>query len=84
MSKQQLDAILQTSAQFPPPANGSAADVQAWSAAINAQTPILDGAIEAAALARKHLAHSSITRRAPSSICRSRRDACEHQRQFLV
>lgn len=45
MSKQQLAAILQMSAQFPPPANGSPADMRAWFEAINAQTPIPDGAM---------------------------------------
>ncbi|MCP3473115.1 alpha/beta hydrolase [Bradyrhizobium sp. CCGUVB1N3] len=45
MSRQQLDAILQMSAQFPPPANGSPADMRAWFEAINAQTPIPDGAM---------------------------------------
>ncbi|MCP3380647.1 MULTISPECIES: alpha/beta hydrolase [unclassified Bradyrhizobium] len=45
MSRKQLDAILQMSAQFPPPANGSPADMRAWFEAINAQTPIPDGAM---------------------------------------
>ncbi|AMA60203.1 alpha/beta hydrolase [Bradyrhizobium sp. CCGE-LA001] len=43
MSKQQLAAILQTSAQFPPPVNGSPADMRTWFEGINAQTPIPDG-----------------------------------------
>jgi epsilon-lactone hydrolase len=45
MSKQQLEAILQMSAQFPPPANGTPADMRAWFEGINAQTPIPDGAM---------------------------------------
>ncbi|SFI10725.1 alpha/beta hydrolase [Bradyrhizobium sp. Gha] len=45
MSKQQLEAILQVSAQFPPPAGGSPADMRAWFEAINARTPIPDGAV---------------------------------------
>jgi len=45
MSKQQLEAILQMSAQFPPPANGTPADMRAWFETINAQTPIPDGAM---------------------------------------
>ncbi|TGN72947.1 alpha/beta hydrolase [Bradyrhizobium yuanmingense] len=45
MSKQQLAAILRTSAQFPPPGNGSPPDMRAWFEEINAQTPIPDGAI---------------------------------------
>lgn len=45
MSKQQLEAILQMSAQFPPPANDTPQDMRAWFEAINAQTPIPDGAM---------------------------------------
>jgi epsilon-lactone hydrolase len=45
MSKQQLEAILQISAQYPPPANGGPADMRAWFEAINVQTPIPDGAM---------------------------------------
>ena len=45
MSRQQLEAILQISAQFPPPANGTPADMRAWFEGINAQTPIPDGAM---------------------------------------
>jgi acetyl esterase/lipase len=45
MSKQQLEAILQMSAQFPPPADGTPADMRAWFEGINAQTPIPEGAM---------------------------------------
>jgi acetyl esterase/lipase len=44
MSKQQLDFMLQLSAQFPPP-QGGPAEMRAWFEAINAQTPIADGAM---------------------------------------
>ncbi|WP_316173617.1 alpha/beta hydrolase [Bradyrhizobium sp. SZCCHNRI1073] len=43
MSKQQLAAILEISAQFPPPENAGPAEMRAWFEAINAQTPIPDG-----------------------------------------
>ncbi|MBR0719448.1 alpha/beta hydrolase [Bradyrhizobium liaoningense] len=43
MSSQQLAAILEISAQFPPPENAGPAEMRAWFEAINAQTPIPDG-----------------------------------------
>lgn len=43
MSKEQLAAILEISAQFPPPANGGPPEMRAWFEAINAQTPIPGG-----------------------------------------
>lgn len=42
MSTQQLDFILQISAQNPPP-QGGPAEMRAWFEAINAQTPVADG-----------------------------------------
>lgn len=45
MSKQQLEAILQVSAQFPPPKDGGPAEMRGWFEAINAETPIPDGAM---------------------------------------
>lgn len=44
MSKQQLDFMLQLSAQFPPP-QGGPEEMRAWFEAINAQTPIADGSM---------------------------------------
>lgn len=44
MSKEQLDFMLQLSAQFPPP-QGGPAEMRAWFEAINAQTPIADGSM---------------------------------------
>jgi acetyl esterase/lipase len=44
MSRQQLDVMLQLSAQFPPPQGGPEA-MRAWFETINAQTPIADGAM---------------------------------------
>lgn len=43
MSKEQLAAILEMSAQFPPPENAGPPEMRAWFEAINAQTPIPDG-----------------------------------------
>ncbi|MGY8665889.1 alpha/beta hydrolase [Bradyrhizobium sp. UFLA05-109] len=43
MSSEQLSAILEISAQFPPPANAGPAEMRAWFEAINAPTPIPDG-----------------------------------------
>ncbi len=43
MSKQQLNAILEVSAQFPPPENGTPDQMREWFEAINAQTPIAEG-----------------------------------------
>ena len=43
MSKEQLQAILEMSAQFPPPENGTPDQMRQWFEAINAQTPIADG-----------------------------------------
>ena len=45
MSKEQLDFILQISAENPPPANASPPQLREWFEAINAQTPIADGAM---------------------------------------
>lgn len=44
MSKEQLDFMLQLSAQFPPP-QGGPAEMRAWFEMINAQTPIADGSM---------------------------------------
>lgn len=44
MSSQQLAAILQISAQFPPPLGGPPAQLRAWFEAINAETPLPVGA----------------------------------------
>ncbi|KAB2955549.1 MAG: alpha/beta hydrolase [Rhizobiaceae bacterium] len=44
MSKEQLDFMLQLSAQFPPP-QGGPDDMRAWFEAINEQTPIADGSM---------------------------------------
>lgn len=44
MSKQQLDLMLQLSAQFPPP-QGGPQEMRAWFEMINAQTPIADGSM---------------------------------------
>ncbi len=43
MSKQQLEAILEISAQFPPPENATPDQMREWFEAINANTPIADG-----------------------------------------
>ncbi|MBR0689727.1 alpha/beta hydrolase [Bradyrhizobium manausense] len=43
MSKQQLAAILEISAQFPPPENAGPPEMRAWFEAINAPTPIPEG-----------------------------------------
>lgn len=48
MSKQQLEMILEVSAQNPPPDNAGPAELRAWFEAINAQTPIAEGATIAA------------------------------------
>ena len=45
MSKQQLDFILRLSAENPPPANATPPQMREWFEAINAQTPIADGAM---------------------------------------
>jgi acetyl esterase/lipase len=45
MSKEQLAGILEISAQFPPPENATPAIMREWFEAINAQTPIADGAM---------------------------------------
>ena len=45
MSKQQLDFILKLSAENPPPANATPPQMREWFEAINAQTPIADGAM---------------------------------------
>lgn len=44
MSKEQLDAMLQLSAQSPPP-QGGPQDMRLWFEAINAQTPIAEGSM---------------------------------------
>ena len=44
MSKQQLDIILEMSAQNPPPPGGPV-EMRAWFEAMNAQTPIAEGAM---------------------------------------
>jgi monoterpene epsilon-lactone hydrolase len=44
MSRQQLDFMLQLSAQFPPP-QGGPVEMRAWFEMINAQTPIADGSM---------------------------------------
>ena len=45
MSKQQLDFILRLSAENPPPANATPPQMREWFEAINAQTPIAEGAM---------------------------------------
>lgn len=45
MSKEQLDFILKLSAENPPPANATPPQMREWFEAINAQTPIADGAM---------------------------------------
>ncbi|UJW84215.1 alpha/beta hydrolase [Devosia sp. SL43] len=45
MSKQQLDFILKLSAENPPPANATPPQLREWFEAINAQTPIAEGAM---------------------------------------
>jgi acetyl esterase/lipase len=45
MSKQQLAAILEISAQNPPPNEGGPVALRQWFEAINAQTPIAEGAM---------------------------------------
>nr|WP_295883906.1 alpha/beta hydrolase [uncultured Devosia sp.] len=45
MSKEQLDFILKISAENPPPANATPPQLREWFEAINAQTPIADGAM---------------------------------------
>lgn len=45
MSKEQLDFILDISAQNPPPENAGPAEMRIWFEAINEQTPIADGAM---------------------------------------
>jgi len=45
MSKEQLDFILKISAENPPPANATPPQMREWFEAINAQTPIAEGAM---------------------------------------
>ncbi|WP_297108519.1 alpha/beta hydrolase [uncultured Devosia sp.] len=45
MSKEQLDFILRLSAENPPPANATPPQMREWFEAINAQTPIAEGAM---------------------------------------
>ncbi|MGX5845138.1 alpha/beta hydrolase [Mesorhizobium sp. ArgA1] len=45
MSKEQLDLILKPSAERPPPANPPPPQLREWFEAINAQTPIAEGAM---------------------------------------
>jgi epsilon-lactone hydrolase len=45
MSKEQLQAILEVSAQFPPPENATPAMLREWFEAINVQTPIAEGSM---------------------------------------
>ncbi|MBD1549640.1 alpha/beta hydrolase [Roseibium aggregatum] len=45
MSKEQLDFILQVSAENPPPENAGPAEMRVWFEAINEQTPIAEGAM---------------------------------------
>lgn len=45
MSKEQLDFILKISAENPPPANATPPQLREWFEAINAQTPIAEGAM---------------------------------------
>jgi len=45
MSKEQLDFILKVSAENPPPANATPPQLREWFEAINAQTPIAEGAM---------------------------------------
>lgn len=45
MSREQLQAILEVSAQFPPPENATPTMLREWFEAINAQTPIAEGSM---------------------------------------
>jgi epsilon-lactone hydrolase len=45
MSKEQLDAILEISAQFPPPKNATPQMMRDWFEAINAETPVAEGSM---------------------------------------